>query len=82
MGAPADADMDLAVSSTPIPGAPGVFLWTGVNVTDLGVNVATGDREYQLAVTEEVAGGLSIQVSDTPDVIIRFNLKRVNPRAT
>lgn len=78
MAPPADADADISCTSSTIPVTG---LWTDVNVTDLGVN-ANGDREYLLNVTEEVAGGLSIQVSDTAGVVIRFNCKRVNPRAT
>lgn len=78
MAPPADDDADLSCTSSPIPVT---LLWNDWNVSDLGVN-ANGDREYLLAGTEEVAGGLSIRVCDTAGIVIRFDAKRVNPRAT
>ncbi len=77
MAPPAHQDMDIDISSTPLAGP----LWTSFNVANMGVN-SNGDREYALNGTEEVAGGASIRVCDSAGVVVRFTVKRVNPRAT
>ncbi len=82
MAPPADEDADISTYSSLTPAPVGTGLWTGLNVTDMGVNTISGDHEYLVYVTEEVAGGLSIQASDTADVVIGFTIKRVTPRVS
>lgn len=71
---PSDESADIDVtSSSPL-------LWTNANVTDIGTD-SEGNRLFQINVVQATPPG-SVAASDSDRIVVRFSIRRVNPRRT
>lgn len=75
---PSDESLDASVSSS-LTAQNGA--WTNVTVTDIGTDPVTHDRLYQLDVVYALAGDV-VNTPELADIVVRFSVKRVEPRRT